>query len=61
MKEITLYRTRMLTILNFETEDIAIPFKTVLTGSNLPPQVQAVQSLGFQFKPACCGIYKVWV
>tara|TARA_B100001758_G_C18238175_1_gene519050 strand:- start:200 stop:655 length:456 start_codon:yes stop_codon:yes gene_type:complete len=43
-----------------ETEHITTPFKTVLAG-NLPPQAQAVQSLGFQFTPACCGIYKVWV
>ena len=43
-----------------ETENITIPFKTILTG-NFPPQIQAVRSLGFQFKPACCGIYKVWV
>lgn len=34
-------------------------FKTVLSG-DLPPQAQAVRSLGFNYNGGCSGIYKMW-
>jgi len=43
----------------FRILDGKFPTRTLLSGP-LPPQKQAIQSMGFRYNGGCCGIYKVW-